>query len=233
MLRRLIMMSLLALAPVALSLACQTSVIDARDRPAPAPAPFPTIASPLSAPCLADGNTCDKEGTLCCGAAFCADTGYGHGTCTPPRPNGGYCADGAQCQSGLCHAYTCVAELPACVTLGAYCADGAPCCTGYCLPPSYDPASGTCVPLRPEGSSCFEPGQCESGRCELDVCRAADCSATGAECSSDAACCGGFCTGGSYSYGPGACTMPQPAGAHCETWMWCASMSCVASVCAP
>jgi hypothetical protein len=225
------MASLLTLAPAALVLACTSTVIDGQDPQARAVAPkSPAL---IGTPCLAEGDTCEKHGAVCCGGLFCADYGYGQGTCDPLRPLGGYCTEGAECESGLCNEGACVDELPACVGLGEFCAGGSPCCAGYCLPNGYAPDAGTCAPLEPAGSSCGEGSQCESGICELNLCRAEGCSSTGAECFSDASCCGGFCTGGPYSYAPGACTLPQPAGAYCESWLWCASMSCVESVCAP
>ena len=241
MLRRLILACRFALVLAPLTLACQSSVlIDARDhRGAPGIGSPVTVATglPVALACLAEGAACD-HGDACCGGLFCADTGYGYGygngTCSALLPSGGYCTEGAQCQSGLCSGYLCVDHLPACVVPGAYCGDGAPCCAGnYCLPQSYAPTSTTCAPLEPAGSYCAEGVQCESGVCALGTCRAADCKATGADCFSEASCCDGFCTAGPSSNAPGACTIPQPAGAHCETSMWCASMSCVASVCAP
>ena len=237
MLRRNLLGSLLVLAPGALTLACKTTVIEERAPPGPAISrpvgSLPVGSLPVDAPCLADGDACDQGGEACCADLFCADTGYGHGTCRPLQPTGGYCGDDAQCQSGICNVGACVDELPACVDLGQWCAGGAPCCEGYCVPNGYAPEAGTCVPAQPEGAPCAHEDQCESGLCELGVCRAADCSDTGASCFDDGACCGGFCSGSAYSYAPGKCTMPQEAGAYCQTWMWCASMSCVESVCAP
>lgn len=239
MLHRFMRAAALAVGSASLVLACSsTVVIDSRDTKGKVESPaLPATTAPPAPPlvtwCVAADDMCEKGGEACCAGLYCDDSGYGFGFCRPPQPSGGYCEDGAACQSGICHQYVCVDELPACVGLGDYCADGAPCCEGYCLPLSYAPNSGTCAPLLEAGAYCVEGSECQSGNCELNLCRTADCSGVGAFCESDATCCGGFCSGGPYSYAPGACTAPQPAGAYCETWLWCESTSCVDSICTP
>lgn len=245
MLHRFMFSAMLALGASTLVLACSGNVVTnghdtsakpdstslpATGSPPPPPASPPVIGS-IELTCVAADDACEVGGDPCCAGLYCADSGYGYGFCRPPEPNGAFCQDAAACQSGICHQYTCVEEIPACVGLGQYCADGAPCCEGWCTPLSYAPESGTCAPPQEAGSSCTDGIECQSGICDLYLCRASECSAAGAECIDDAGCCGGFCSGGPYA--PGECTAPLPAGSFCETWLWCASFQCVDSVCAP
>ncbi len=66
----------------------------------------------------ASGDACTDIGTPCTLGLWCLKTsGRSGGTCQAPRANGGICADGDECASGICAAGACAAS-------GMYICDG-------------------------------------------------------------------------------------------------------------
>lgn len=183
MLRRTLLAALCALGPSILP-ACAGSVVSDGHQTAArpdstAPPEAPPEAPPASPPsiepaivitCAVADDACELGGDPCCAGLHCADTGYGQGSCRLPEPNGSFCWGPEACQSGICHQYTCVDALPACVGLGVYCADGTPCCEGYCTPQTYAIESGICAPLLEAGSSCNDDSECAGHACVEYVC---------------------------------------------------------------
>ncbi len=112
--------------------------------------------------CVAVGTSC-KQDNDCCSGNFCDNTGgYGSFACTAPRPLGGYCHSDAQCQSGTCEDYACIAA--SCTQASSVCKQDSDCCAGlYCQTGGY--ISSYCQATHAIGEYCVVGSQCTSGHC--------------------------------------------------------------------
>jgi hypothetical protein len=86
----------------------------------------------------------------------------------------------------------------------------------------------TCEQPFPNGSSCYDDGDCASKLCKDYVCSPTVCIDEGIACTADADCCAGlFCTSSLFSYAPHACAQPLQLGAFCTQSSQCQSKLCI------
>jgi hypothetical protein len=182
----------------------------------------------------ADGYCCDRACAGTCEACNLA----GHlGICTPVNgsPPSGH---SGSCGQYLCGGYSSTAGAGACLTS---CTADTACVSGdYC-----DTGTGTCVPLKSNGSGCARGGECSStfcvdgyccnGACNGSTCEACDVAGKAGICSAvntgnphgTHGSCGNFAcvSGACYS---GTCTLDTECASnyYCDT----SSGSCVASI---
>ncbi len=90
----------------------------------------------------------------------------GAATCAPRVADGGECAAGSDCESGLCLELRCATRAE-----GEPCATSRECATGYC-----DSTSRLCAPGdRPQGAPCDDRAACASHVCVGGLCLPAGC----------------------------------------------------------
>ncbi len=175
--------------------------------------------------CVATFEMCRRHDD-CCAGDYCSGP-YGPSVCTPSSPDGSFCVAPRECASGTCVENVCGGVVPSCLPAGTACSDAAEegCCEGTRCRPSG--AITVCLPPGPDGDSCADASDCATGVCTDGMCRAESCVAIGGLCGSGTheECCSGLCDFG-FSYGPGLCRAPQPAGASCYDGRWCTSSDC-------
>jgi hypothetical protein len=120
--------------------------------------------------CSAAGEACGEAG--CCAGTYCESNSYleTFGHCTPALPDGEFCTDASECQTGACTNNQC--GVPACAPAGAECFGfDAPCCAGLaCDIPADSYGPGQCSPQLGLGEPCELDPQCASGRCAENRC---------------------------------------------------------------
>jgi len=164
----------------------------------------------------------------------------GDGT-PPPDPDAGpdaasclaledSCSDGAECCSGVCEGFVCVAEASCGKALSASCGTDDECCSGNC-------DSGICV--GPVGEctglslACDHGWECCSGNCGGGSCVAptSTCYANTDACVANVECCSGNCDGTNH------CAFSFVSvglnGSACDEDSDCGSGDCAGNVCVP
>jgi hypothetical protein len=182
--------------------------------------------------CKAAGAICQTDSN-CCGGTFCNSSlayGYGPSRCSAPQVNGASCTNNAQCRSGICHDYECVASV--CSAAAATCGSDADCCRGLFCDGSFSYGYGPqrCRAPMVNGSSCSANNQCQSGLCRDYQCVPLVCSKAGVSCTQSADCClGTWCD--NQTYGPWQCRAAQTPNSYCLSSEECISQICVNNLC--
>ena len=118
--------------------------------------------------CLDEGDSCYGKEEACCAGSQCAWISYGESVCIKPKPDGGSCQLGAECESHRCREGICRATECAHPDQQLECSNSADCCRGFCDNSGY--GFGLCRNVLNAGERCVTNDWCASRACNFGRC---------------------------------------------------------------